>query len=433
MGISPYLKELRRHVGAGLLLVPAVSVLIWDETGRLLLVREAETGLWQTVGGAMEPDEAPEQAAIREALEEAGVNVRLDGLRAVAGGPQFRLRYPNGDLVSYVSIIYDAHIGEGRPRADQDEVSEVAWFGPQELAQATLTPFTVELLADAGVALPPSPATARPTPGGDPDGEQSRAELLARHDILLVRAANPSPLTLSGTNTWVLGRDPAWVVDPGPALEEHLGAIQAAVEDRGGLGGIVLTHGHADHSEAVPALRERFRAPLAAATGGAEIELADGAEVGPFTAIAAPGHAPDHFVLVGGGACFSGDAVLGSGSVFISPHPGALTGYLGALDRLRRRGDFDVICPGHGPPVWEPRAKLDEYIAHRNDRERRLIMSLKAGRRTTDELLDDVWSDVAPGLRPAAAVTLAAHLDKLEEEGKLPAGVERGNFEGIEW
>ncbi len=151
MGISPYLKELRRHVGTGLVLVPAVSVLVWDESGRLLLVREAQTGLWQTVGGAMEPDEAPEEAAVREAREEAGVTVLLDGVRAVAGGPQFRLRYPNGDLVSYVSIVFDARIGEGEPKADGEEVSELAWFATEQLQQAQLTPFTVELLAAAGV------------------------------------------------------------------------------------------------------------------------------------------------------------------------------------------------------------------------------------------------------------------------------------------
>jgi glyoxylase-like metal-dependent hydrolase (beta-lactamase superfamily II) len=279
-----------------------------------------------------------------------------------------------------------------------------------------------------------TPPSESPRPfAGEPDGEESRAELLARHDILLLRAANPSPLTLTGTNTWLLGRGPTWVIDPGPALEEHLHALFAAIEERGGLGGVLLTHGHADHAEAVPALRARFPAPLAAGRGEAEIELTDGARVGPLTAIFAPGHAPDHFALLGGGACFTGDAVLGSGSVFISPHPGALAGYLGALDRLRRRGDFDVICPGHGPPVWEPRAKLDEYIAHRTDRENGLIMALKAGSRTVDELLDAVWADVPAGLRPAAAVTLAAHLDKLDEERQLPTGVERPTFEGIEW
>ena len=280
---------------------------------------------------------------------------------------------------------------------------------------------------------PPSSAKGPEPFGAEPDGEASRAELLRRHDVLLIRAANPSPLTLTGTNTWVVGRDPAWVVDPGPLLEDHMDAIAAALDERGGLGGVVLTHHHGDHSEAAPALLERFPAQLATGRGDADVELGDEREVGPFTAISAPGHAPDHFALIGAGACFSGDAVLGSGSVFISPHPGAMAGYLRALDRLRRRGDFDVICPGHGPLVWDPQSKLDEYYNHRTDRENRLIMSLKAGRRTVDELLDDVWSDVPAALRPAAAVTLAAHLDKLGEEELLPYGVERPHFEGIEW
>jgi len=280
---------------------------------------------------------------------------------------------------------------------------------------------------------PPSSATGLHASGSDPDGEESRAELLARYDIQLLRAGNPSPLTLTGTNTWLIGRNPAWVIDPGPLLAEHIAGLYAAIEERGGLGGVALTHDHHDHAEAVPTLLERFGAPLAAGRGAADMLLEDGAAVGPFTALASPGHAPDHFALIAGGACFSGDAVLGSGSVFIAPHPGALAGYMGALDRLRRRGDLAVICPGHGPLVWDPQAKLDEYLAHRTDRENRLMASLKAGRRTVDELLDDVWSDVPAGLRPAAAVTLAAHLDKLEEEQLLPEGVERPHFEGIEW
>jgi 8-oxo-dGTP pyrophosphatase MutT (NUDIX family) len=102
MGISPYVRRLRERVGHDLVLLPSVAVLPWDENDRLLLVREAETGLWQTIGGAVELDESPTEAAIREAAEEAGVEVELTGIRGVAGGPQFRMTYPNGDLVSYV-------------------------------------------------------------------------------------------------------------------------------------------------------------------------------------------------------------------------------------------------------------------------------------------------------------------------------------------
>lgn len=277
-----------------------------------------------------------------------------------------------------------------------------------------------------------SPASAGSSVPGGGEGELE-AELLASHDIACLRAPNPGPLTLTGTNTWVVGRSPTWVIDPGPLLDAHLHRVLEEVDARGGLGGVLLTHSHADHSEAVEALRQERPAPLAAGRGGAEVRLADGVRFGPFDAVATPGHAADHYAFVGAGACFSGDAVLGSGSVFISPHEGAMAGYLRALVRLRLREDFDVICPGHGPPVVDPHAKLDEYLAHRIDREQRLIAALGEGRRSIEDLLDAVWDDVPEQLRGAASVTLAAHLDKLDEEQILPRGVERPSFEGIEW
>src|SRR3954453_3097408 len=247
----------------------------------------------------------------------------------------------------------------------------------------------------------------------------------AVHGVELVRAGNPGPFTLSGTNTWLVGRDPCWIVDPGPALPEHIVAVAAATQCRGGVGGIVLTHGHADHTEGVPALVAATGGPpVAAARLAADVALSDGDEVGPFTAIATPGHAPDHLAFVAEGVCFTGDAVLGEGSVFVAPDPGAMSGYLAALERLRAM-DLDVLCPGHGPEVEDPRAKLDEYIAHRLDRERRLLDPLDAGGRTVDKLRGAAWSDAPPVLPPAATVTLAAPLDKLEEEGRVPEGVER--------
>jgi glyoxylase-like metal-dependent hydrolase (beta-lactamase superfamily II) len=250
-------------------------------------------------------------------------------------------------------------------------------------------------------------------------------------DIVGIRAANPSPFSLDGTNSWIVGRDPAWLVDPGPALPPHIDALAAEVASRGGLGGIALTHDHFDHSEAVPLVRERFaEVPLAAARGTVDVLLADGDAFGPLEAVATPGHAPDHLTYVLGDAALTGDAVLGEGSVFIYPDPGAMSGYLDGLRRLRARG-LSVIGPGHGPPVLDADAKLDEYIAHRLDRERRLVAALDSGLRTANELLDEVWDDAPAILRPAAAVTLAAHLDKLSEEGRLPDGVERPEPWGI--
>ena len=222
--------------------------------------------------------------------------------------------------------------------------------------------------------------------------------------VVRVRAPNPSALTLDGTNTYVVG---SWVVDPGPADEGHLETVRRAAG--GPIEGVVLTHSHADHAEGAGSL-------------GAPVTLPSGGEtVGPFSAVATPGHSADSVCLIAGQACFTGDTVLGSGSVFIAPGEGSLSEYLDSLRRLRAL-PLDVLCPGHGPYVWDPAAKLDEYVAHRLDRERRLVEALDAGLRTRDELLDSAWSDAPVELRDFAALSLASHLEKLAEEGRLPSG-----------
>jgi glyoxylase-like metal-dependent hydrolase (beta-lactamase superfamily II) len=246
---------------------------------------------------------------------------------------------------------------------------------------------------------------------------------LAALDIALIRAQNPSPLTLEGTNTWIVGRDPAYVVDPGPLLHDHVEAIIAETDRRGGIGGIALTHDHGDHAEATGALRSRtFNPAVGAASESADIRLGDGSLFGPFTAVAAPGHADDHLVLVAGRAAFTGDAVLGAGSVFVTSR---LREYLDALRRLRAM-PLEVICPGHGPVVWDPARKLDEYVGHRLDRERALQEALAAGLRGEDELLDAAWPDAPSALRPVAMLTMRAHLQKLADEGRLPDGAPDG-------
>jgi glyoxylase-like metal-dependent hydrolase (beta-lactamase superfamily II) len=267
----------------------------------------------------------------------------------------------------------------------------------------------------------PRPPQQRIVGGSAPEG------------VTLVRALNPGPLTLSGSNAWLVG-GPAWLVDPGPVEDGHLERLDFAIRQHGGLHGVVLTHRHLDHAEAAPTIAERYGVAVFAGAAGAdpegfsepvaeslplERELDDGDRVGPFEVLTTPGHSADHVSYLAGDVLFCGDTVLGEGSVFIPPGGGSLIRYLESLERLRTL-ELEAICPGHGPVVWEARAKLDEYIAHRLERERRLVAALDRGVRDREALLDEVWADAPPVLRPAAALTLEAHLDKLEREGRLP-------------
>lgn len=151
MAISPYLANLRSRVGHDLVLLPAAAALARDDQGRFLLVRQSDSGLWGTVGGSVEPDESPWDTAVREAREEAGVTVRLLGIRAVMGGPEFRVTYSSGDVCSYVAIVFDAEVTGGTPHPDGEETTEVGWFSPTEADDLQLDQLNRALLTGCGV------------------------------------------------------------------------------------------------------------------------------------------------------------------------------------------------------------------------------------------------------------------------------------------
>jgi glyoxylase-like metal-dependent hydrolase (beta-lactamase superfamily II) len=245
--------------------------------------------------------------------------------------------------------------------------------------------------------------------------------VIAAPDIERIRADNPGPMTLDGTNTYVVGRDPAVVIDPGPADGGHIEAVRTAAEERGGIGSVLLTHSHDDHSGGVEMLGVEPERP------------ADGEEVAGLRAIATPGHAEDHLCFLldrghpaSGGitSCFTGDLILGEGSSIVPPreHGGSLRDYMDSLRRLDGL-DLDLLLPGHGPEITDPAAKIAEYLAHREERQRRLEAALDRGERSRAELLAEVWDDVPEQLRGAAAVAMQAHLELLEDEGRLPAGL----------
>ncbi|HEX6688427.1 MAG TPA: MBL fold metallo-hydrolase [Solirubrobacterales bacterium] len=224
-------------------------------------------------------------------------------------------------------------------------------------------------------------------------------------------APNPGPMTLAGTNTYLYGSDPCVAIDPGPDDPGHLEAVRAAAEERGGIGLVLLTHSHGDHAAGAEQL-----GPEPVRPGGGEGY--DG-----LRAVATPGHAPDHVCfLTDDGVCFSGDLVLGEGSTFVPPDGGSLAAYMDSL-RLLQAETIELICPGHGPWITDPAAKLAEYVEHREMRERRLIAALDRGERSKEALLAEAWDDVPEQLRPAAALVMEAHLQKLETEGLLPADI----------
>jgi len=243
-------------------------------------------------------------------------------------------------------------------------------------------------------------------------------------DVTRLVAPNPGPMTLEGTNTYVVGREPAVVIDPGPADRGHVEVVRSTAEERGGIGSVLLTHSHGDHAGGVELLGVEPERP------------SDGESAAGLTAIATPGHAPDHlcFLLEPGhsaagpdaraATCFAGDLILGEGSTFVPPRErgGSLTAYLDSLRRLRAL-ELELIYPGHGPEITDPAAKIDEYIEHRLDRESRLVAALERGERSRGRLLAEVWDDVPEPLLPVAAVVMEAHLEKLEAEDALPGGL----------
>jgi len=232
-------------------------------------------------------------------------------------------------------------------------------------------------------------------------------------------------MTLAGTNTYLYGSDPCAVIDPGPDDAGHLEKVRAAAAERGGIGVVLLTHSHGDHAAGAERLAATAVEARALREGGVawkpEVVLpGDGEEHGGLRALATPGHAADHVCfLTADGVCFSGDLVLGEGSTFVPPDGGSLAAYMDSL-RLLQVEPIELICPGHGPWVTDPAAKLAEYVEHREMRERRLLAALERGERSKEALLAEAWADVPAELRPAAALVMEAHLQKLDAEGLLP-------------
>ncbi|SEW11570.1 Glyoxylase, beta-lactamase superfamily II [Cognatiyoonia koreensis] len=266
-----------------------------------------------------------------------------------------------------------------------------------------------------------------------------------------VLAPNPSPMTFTGTNTYIVGEESLAIIDPGPDDMQHLFALLAAVRDRP-VTHIFVTHSHIDHSPLAVAVAEETGATIigfgdryagqskvmrqlsdAGLAGGGEgvdphfrpdVTLTDGEAIAgqdwAIRAIHTPGHMGNHLCLAWRDALFTGDLVMDWASSLVSPPDGDLTDFLDSCRRLQGV-DASVFYPGHGAPVTDPQARLKWLIEHREMRTQQILNSLSAGPASVTALTLQIYDDTPETLLPAASRNVFAHLVHLHENEAVVA------------
>jgi glyoxylase-like metal-dependent hydrolase (beta-lactamase superfamily II) len=227
-------------------------------------------------------------------------------------------------------------------------------------------------------------------------------------------AENPGPLTYHGTNTYLIdGVAGITVLDPGPDDATHVRAIQAAAGGR--IARIFVTHHHADHAGAAPALAAATGASVFSHAGG----MRDGDVEGIWTALHTPGHAADHLCFARtDGVVLTGDHVMSFSTSVIPPAPdGDMAAYMASLRRLLGRDDA-LYLPGHGPPIRDPHGFAAALLRHRERREAEVLAALREAPRDTAALVAALYPDIDGRLAQAAAASVMAHLVKLRAEGR---------------
>ncbi|WP_328465794.1 MBL fold metallo-hydrolase [Streptomyces sp. NBC_00448] len=268
------------------------------------------------------------------------------------------------------------------------------------------------------------PGRPQPTVGG-----------AATARALCVLAPNPSPMTLDGTNTWIVAEPNsplAVVIDPGPLDEEHLARVIATAEQHGRrIALTLLTHGHPDHAEGAARFAELTRTPVRALDpalrlGDEGLAAGDTVTTGglELRVIATPGHTADSlsFHLPADRAVLTGDTVLGRGTTVVAHPDGRLGDYLDSLRRLQSLtvdAEVSTVLPGHGPVLDDARGAVEFYLAHRAHRLAQVETAVESGLRTPADVVAHVYADVDRALWPAAELSVRAQLDYLREHGLI--------------
>jgi glyoxylase-like metal-dependent hydrolase (beta-lactamase superfamily II) len=245
--------------------------------------------------------------------------------------------------------------------------------------------------------------------------------MAAAFEPRVVKAGNRGPFTLDGTRTFLVGRKPAVVIDPGPNVDQHVRALSHALADSHDIH-ILLTHGHGDHAAAAGPLAGRLGgAPILGPPSAGFSPLEDGQRIpfdqGELVTVLTPGHTSDHvaFYWPRARALFAGDLILGRGSTtWLGEYPGCIADYLESLDRVQRL-DLEVIYPTHGPPVRDPQRVLESFRDHRLDRLKQVARILyEKPDASVEELVLGVYgSELPPRLVKAAASSIDVMLHHL--------------------
>jgi glyoxylase-like metal-dependent hydrolase (beta-lactamase superfamily II)/8-oxo-dGTP pyrophosphatase MutT (NUDIX family) len=426
--------EARERIGediepaAALGLYCAAARELFEEVG-ILLARDAD-------GKPVDPvrvreDYAQRRAAFAEDAETFAEFLNAEGLvlatdRLVWHG---RLITPEASPIRFDARFFVASCPQAQtPVLDPKEVPEAVWISPAEAIRASgekrlAIPIPTMAIVQG---LSEVPAYEHLLRGARVSKEILSAPLSPL--VSYVLAPNPGPMTGPGTNTYIVGNGETVIIDPAVPDGVYIERVAREAAARGRPVLILLTHMHPDHTGGASVLAEQIGCPVGAwkdvddALVTRPIEDGEVIRAGDVTlrAMYTPGHASHHvcFFLEEERSVFAGDVVAGLGTVVIAPPDGNMRDYLETLDRLAATG-LERLYPAHGASIEDGQGKLAEYIAHRKEREGQVLDALEAGVPEIPSIVKRIYIEVPEVLHPMAELSVLAHLEMLEQEGRV--------------